>query len=321
MLLVFFAGNACLHHIEIIYSFHSQSPAVFYPTEYMQLLPNDWLSLNPEYKLSLKVTTVILSIGGIFGIFGRGCLLMLSLVLFYVFGFNSAYGIFDHHNSLSSQVIFILALIPGSMMLSVDILILNWFKQRRINITQALCQPWPSWGFKLILIVVALTYFTSGLSKIRFGGLGWMDGNTLSFYLSDFVNENPQGLRQMIIGKEVTDEDEWKDNFGLHAHIYGNQHRGILADIGAWLSEHKLIIALAASVTVIFEISAPVVLINNRWRTFYLAGAIVMHTTIGALMGLGFIQYRIICFCLMDWKYSLEVLKRSTWNTAKIVNK
>ncbi|MGB7394362.1 MAG: hypothetical protein WA913_08220, partial [Pricia sp.] len=37
-------------------------------------------------------------------------------------------------------------------------------------------------------------------------------------------------------------------------------------------------------------------------RNAYLLTAILMHTSIGVLMGLYFTKYRLICFCLMDWK-------------------
>jgi hypothetical protein len=306
IVLVFFSGRACLHHINIIYDFQSDSPAIYFHTWFLKLLPEQLQTLHPNGEFFLEVGVIVLCAGAMAGIFGRLCLLLLSLVMFYVFGFNSAYGIFDHHNSLSSQVIFILAFIPGSMVLSIDNFLLNKFVGKKINGEEKNSQ-YPAWGFRLILTVVALTYFTSGLSKVRYGGIEWMDGKTLSFYLSGSVTQHPAGLRQLMIADEQHDKT-WKDSVSLNAHIYGNQHRGAMAKIAKWLSDHSLLIALAAFITVIFELMGPVVFINNRWRTFYLLGAIAMHTTIGALMGLGFLQYKIICFFLIDWQYIASVI-------------
>ena len=35
-------------------------------------------------------------------------------------------------------------------------------------------------GLKLIMIMLAFTYFTAGVSKLRYGGMRWLDGKTLT---------------------------------------------------------------------------------------------------------------------------------------------
>ena len=61
--------------------------------------------------------------------------------------------------------------------------------------------------------------------------------------------------------------------------------------------------------TVLFELSSFCLLLGRWPRTAYLLGAIFLHTSIGFFMGLTFIQFRIICFLLIDWAWLYRQLQ------------
>ncbi len=94
--------------------------------------------------------------------------------------------------------------------------------------------PVPRWGTQLMLVLIVLLFFSAGVSKLRYSGLAWADGQTLSFYLdggtglripdpeSDgYLAPNStwrKGFSQFVTSEHPT--DLWKDGVGLEGYLY-----------------------------------------------------------------------------------------------------
>ncbi len=279
---------------------------IYGKTWFLELLPSSLFDLSPEQFATLKLVLVISIICSIIGLFGRLNLLILAFFGYLAFGLVEVAGAFDHHLSLPTQVMLALALVPGSMKISLDALILRFFRKNNINSSNQV----PKWGFNLILALVVITYFTAGVSKIRYGGLKWVDGTTLGFYLKERTEKEKKGESQLIIGDhKIKDEDKWKDRFGFIAHTYGNfQNVKKWNERADYIANNRYLVIALAIGSVMFELLAFIAFFNSKYRNIYLVSAILFHMSIGQLMGISFRQYRLICFFLIDWNLIIDTI-------------
>ena len=266
-----------------------------------------FMSCAPSLLAIILVTSAI---GSLIGLFTRASLFVFGLFTIYLTGFQTSLGMFDHSNSLVSQIILLMAFIPGSTNLSAD-RGLKWLLKYKKGLKPSIAdllfrQQDKIWGIRLLLMLLACVYFTAGLSKLRYGGVKWLDGTTLSHYLDGSANPDKGDFAPPIFltDSEVSAEEKWKDGFGLYAYSYGNRQSSPVAlKAGEFVAENSYLIMSLSILTVIFELCSFFLLIDKWPRNFYLLGAIIMHTSIGFFMGLTFIQFRIICFLLIDWQW------------------
>ena len=277
----------------------------------------DLLANTIFFNVAPVVLTVIFAVsafGALAGIFTRPSLFVFGLFVIYQTGFKTSLGVFDHSNSLVSQVILILAFIPGSKNLSADRLV-QWLRQpraERSSFWEMLSNPTDKiWGVRLLLMLLACVYFTAGLSKLRYGGSDWLDGKTLTHYLDGSAASSKDFEPPIYLSSaEVSAAEKWKDGFGLYAYSYGNRQNSPLAvKAGKFIAEKPAVIMALSVLTVLFELSSFCLLLGRWPRTVYLLGAIFLHTSIGFFMGLTFIQFRIICFLLIDWVWLFRQLQ------------
>lgn len=300
-------GKYVLERLNAIFQLENNVQYALSKTWFTSLLPDSFFVLDLGLYTTVKLLIIISAFCAALGILGRLSLLVLAFLCFYVFGIGEGIGVFDHHTSLPSQVIFALALVPGSMKLSIDNLLLQFYYKRNNKVKTSANNP--KWGLNIILALVAVTYFTAGVSKLRYGhGMSWMDGNTLGFYLKERTIKYDGAESQLIIGDgKIKDSEKWKDEFGFIAHTYGNfQTNKKLNAIGDYIASNKTLVIALSIGSVLFELLAFIVFINSKYRNIYLISAIIFHLSIGSLMGISFRQYRLICFCLIDWDYYLR---------------
>ncbi|MFD1162258.1 HTTM domain-containing protein [Hwangdonia seohaensis] len=300
-------GKYVLERLNAIFQLENNIQYALSKTWFTSLLPDAFLVLDSNLYTTVKFLIIVSAFGAALGILGRLNLLVLAFLCFYVFGVGEGIGVFDHHTSLPSQVIFALALVPGSMKLSIDYLLMHFYNKRKNRVLDFASNP--KWGLNLVLALVAITYFSAGVSKLRYGhGMSWMDGSTLGFYLKERTIKYEGGESQLIIGdSKIKENEKWKDEFGFIAHTYGNfQTKKKLNDIAEYIANNKFLVVALSIGSVLFELLAFVVFINSKYRNIYLISAIVFHLSIGSLMGISFRQYRLICFFLIDWDYYLR---------------
>lgn len=322
MVLALFLGKKIIGQLYFINDVVDHRSYELATTWFTGLLPDTLLTFSNAFISNLIIITIIVTVCASMGLLGRLNLIILSFLSFYVFGVSEGIGIFDHHISLPTQVILALALVPGTMKLSVDYFI--WKKIIKKDKTSFLTNSEnPKWGLNIILALVVLTYFTAGVSKLRYGhGLKWLDGSTLGFYLKEQTFLYKPGDVQLLVGNsQLATDKKWKDTYGFVAHTYANyQTSPKLAQIATYIANNKLLLVLLSVGSVLFELLAFIAFINSKYRNLYLIAAITFHLSIGALMGISFRQYRIICFFLIDWTLILNYVSAKL-NNIKVLQK
>ena len=263
--------------------------------------------IQKDYLHVFVIAFYTIGILSMLGIFTRISVFIFSILLLYIIDIQAARGVFDHEYTLTGLVLVALAFIPGACNFSVDRLI-SW-KRNKVKFSNTsfwnamIGPPEYVWGYKLILILAACTYFTSGLSKIRWGGLAWLDGQTLTYYLDGSASPFTPGIKPMYISPpNISEEEKWKDGFGIYSYSYGNrQQKPFWRSTGKALSENPGLMMFISSSVVIFELLGIILLFGGWGRVVYLIGAIIMHRSIGFLMNLPFFSFQLLCFLLIDW--------------------
>ncbi|WP_373518384.1 hypothetical protein [Pricia sp.] len=301
-------GSGTANKLKTVSSIDLYTHEALAKTWIVSLFPDGMFFYVQEMYFPFLVLIIISALGAAIGLLGRFNLFILAVSSFILEGFVEGLGNFDHNYSLPSQILLILAMVPGSMRISVDSLLFKKFSvfnsDRKIHTS--------GWGINLVLTLVVVTYFTAGISKIRYGGADWLDGSTLTFYLQNHDSRYPAGSRQLLIANASESQTtHFKDNYGFQAHTYGNFQRSAFNEkIADWLVSKPAVVSFFALMTIIIEVCGFVVFFNSKWRNAYLITVILMHTSIGILMGLFFTKYRLICFLLIDWKLIFSTVRQ-----------
>jgi len=228
----------------------------------------------------------------------------ISLVIFagcfgYLAGGLSSLGVVDHATVLTFHVLLVLIVAPGATAWSLDAL---WaWRRARGPLLPALRGPAGSrWGVQLLLVLLSAVYVLSGIAKLRWGGLGWADGNTLGWYLS---GQATMEWVPMLAGHGVDAATAWRDGIGLQDHAYSS-HASVIA---RWIAAHPPLPMLLSLGALGFELGAWLMLIP-RLRNWVLLPAVIFHATIGQLMAHSFFDWQLLCLLLVDWPAAIRAL-------------
>jgi hypothetical protein len=113
------------------------------------------------------------------------------------------------------------------------------------------------WPIALAALVVVITYLIAGLAKLRYGGLGWIAGDTLRNHVAYAA------ARLELLGGDPSP----------------------LASRGVSLS---WVWPVAAAATIAIELSAPIALLGGKVRTAWVIAAWLLHAGVLAFMLIGF---------------------------------
>ena len=261
-----------------------------------------WLSPSPQWVVAnsawIEHLMLLSAVLAAVGILTRPSLLSYTYLFLIREAFNNSFGVFNHSKPVVLVMLVVLCVGPGSTTLSVDALVREWFRRdrggtwswRRLLLSPVV----PVWPACLILLFLSALYATSGISKIRHGGWKWMDGNTLSFNLSE---ERGGGYFTVRPGTE--ESEKWRDGFGLEAFVYDY---GDNTPLGLRLSRHRWFTRASSVLTVLFEIGFPLVLFSRRICSIYFVALFVFSWWTGATMGLNFLKtYWPVYALVIDW--------------------
>ena len=182
-----------------------------------KLLPGDLFPTAAAFKIIYWMTAVA-GITTLIGLFTRTSAFAFALGNWILVAHVYSYGEDHHPEAILCIFLMLLAFSPAGRCLSVDAL-------RRARRQRQHDEPWESaekidtaiWPVKLTQVLLCFAYVSTGLAKIMFGGLAWVNGYT---------------LQQIIFSSAVTRD----------------------LPLGMWLAQHHMVCLLLSVGVILFEV-------------------------------------------------------------------
>ncbi|GAB4470790.1 MAG: hypothetical protein OHK0057_13770 [Thermoflexibacter sp.] len=270
--------------------------------------------LTVEQFHTLGIILFIVAFLASIGLLTRIMLFLTGCIYLYIEMSYASFGTFDHEACLVSQLLIFMTFAPGVERISLDRM-LSWsiyyVKRKKLNFfVYMVGEPPVAWGIRFVLIFLSLIYFTAGYSKVRYTGWRWLDGKTLSYYVSGEPSIFKKVDAQRFISEEnIPESQKWKDGFGIQAHHYANfQASPFKQNLGKFIASVPAIMIGLSIFTLVFEMGAPIMLLGGWYRIVVLLMAISLHQGIGFFMGLPFYPYQKICLLMLDWELIVKTL-------------
>jgi hypothetical protein len=221
---------------------------------------------TPDAFAVLYRVTMVAGVAALVGLFTRTSLLVFALGTWIFVAHLFSYGDRHHTEALFCIFLMLLALAPSGERLSVDALI----GRRRRPATEASSAPGMSdtaiWPLKVAHVLLAMTYFSTGMSKLLHSGLRWLNGYT------------------------------------LQAHTLGDAlERG--HPLGVWLAQqHNLAVALSIF-TILLEVFFFVSLFLPRLAPLFFLAALGFQVGLYLAAGYDFFQHMVLLTLLLFFLY------------------
>jgi vitamin K-dependent gamma-carboxylase-like protein len=141
---------------------------------------------TPTVLTTIYWVTIIAGVAALVGLLTRVSIFVFALGIWFFVSHQYSYADIHHPEAVFCIVLMALALAPSGRRLSLDAVI----RRRRASaagrvtdISQADDRAETTmWPLKLAHVLLAMTYFSTGATKLISGGLGWMNGYTLQGY-------------------------------------------------------------------------------------------------------------------------------------------
>jgi hypothetical protein len=220
------------------------------------IFPRDrWFT--PEAITALWWLTLAAGVLALLGLFTRPALLAFALGVWFLVAHRFSYGDVHHSEAMFAFFLMSLAFAPVGEQLSID----AW-RRRRAGRTPAEMSPLARWPFALAHLLLAMAYFSTGISKLIYGGLRWMNGYTL------------QGRTlQDALGRDIP--------------------------LGMWVAQQHTLAILLSIGTVAFEVGFATSLFLPRYRLYFFAAALVFHVGLHLVAGHGFFGHMAVVLILL----------------------
>jgi hypothetical protein len=226
------------------------------------VIPRELL-FTPSAFSTFYWLTFALGIAALVGLFTRTALFLFTVGISILIAHLYSYG--DRHHNEAIFVFFLLSLAfaPSGEDLSVDGFILR----RRAAATtyrgeSSRMSDLAMWPLKFAHVLLAMTYFSTGVSKLIAGGLRWMNGYTLQGYtFADALN------------REIP--------------------------LGMWLAQHHTAAILLSVFTILFETFFFVSLVVPWTAPLFFLVGIFFHVGLYVTAGHDFFQHMVLNFMLL----------------------
>jgi predicted DCC family thiol-disulfide oxidoreductase YuxK len=251
--------------------YHRIDPIFYEPILFLRVLQRAFgFGPPPPVVLgTIYIAILILAVGAFIGYRTRVCALGSSMLYIYLIAVTfSWFGKVHHTHGAFVLLLLALSFSPCGAALSVDALLKRM--RRAVERMQLRWDQEPEtssyarWPLRLIGIILCLVYFLSGYAKLRFGGLDWMNGETLAYWL-------------------LQDAD-----------VYSIQLPLIVAQYPALLKPLSVFV-------VVMELTFPVILFVPRLVWLYLPAGLGFHLGTFVLMNTHFIWWWFTYMVFIDW--------------------
>jgi hypothetical protein len=223
------------------------------------LIPRE-LFFTPSGFAILYWITIASGVTALIGPFTRTSVFIFALGNWILIAHTFSYADVHHPEAIFCIFLMLLAFAPSGRRFSMDALIDRWRKNAPDRFEETVDTA--VWPLKVVHILLAITYFSTGLSKIIYGGLQWMNGTTLQHYLlSDaFRREIPLGI---------------------------------------WLAQQHTLCVLLSIYTIFFELFFFVSIIVPRTAPYFLIGGIFFQLGLYVFSGHAFFQHMVLLTLLL----------------------
>ena len=224
------------------------------------LLPwGGWGEVQPSVSF-LAATLGVAIVAGVLatvGLYARVTMLVAAAANTLRVAHWNSYGDYHHAEGLMIIALNVLAVAPSAAVWSVDA------ARRRRAERGARAEPagrrddlsvFARWPLRLMQWLIALTYLSAAYSKLRFGGLEWMNGYTMAYH---FLGAGMREDREIAY---------------------------FLATLPPWVH------VLPSIATVLLELTFFVAVLVPRTAWLYVLAGACMHLSIYASMGIAFFQ-------------------------------
>jgi len=194
-----------------------------------------------------------------------------TLMALYIVGLPNCYGgKIGHGYTLPLILMGIFAFSDSGAAWSID----NLIRKKFARDPKPAASGRYNWPMKLMLVTFALVFFGAGYSKLYRSGLEWI----------------------------------FSDNFSnlLLMHQYD---RPVPLDWGVWIAKQNWLCVLMALMAVVFELGAPLGLINNYLKAFIFGSLLLMQIGIWLLIGVKFTPYFFCYPLLLPWQRVSDFLE------------
>ena len=204
-----------------------------------------WLQrpLAPEIVRGLVAVTLILGVGFVLGVAFRIVGPLFAAALLVVTTYHSSGG-----QLLWFENLFVLHVLIVGMSRSADT-----FSLTPRGSPAPIDDVRYGWPVRLAAVTTVLTYLLAGLAKLRIGGIGWMNGDSLRNHVAY------SAARLRLLG-------------------------GTPSPLAGVLVDHVWLFSPLAVMTIVIELGAPIALVGRRCRWIWVAATCMMHVAILATM-------------------------------------
>jgi len=227
-----------------------------------------WAVLPAEGFVTGMVYVFLLSgILSALGVFTRISLSIFAFSFFYVQAYIYSFGDFHHPEAAMLVMIAALALSPAGGVLSVDNL-----RRRAAGTSNALMalSDDAGWAIKMMQWFFALMYLSAFMAKLSIGGVDWMNGFTLQYYLIQ------DGIRHD-------------------------------RDIAVWMAQFHWLILLGQWGVMAFQATFFLEVIYPKLRWIYIPIGFSLHVSIFILQGAPFFTWMALYSIFVPWAAALTL--------------
>ncbi len=226
------------------------------------IVPRDAL-FTPAGLTAVYWVTAAAGVLALIGLFTRASLFVLALGTWFFVGHAYSYADVHHPQALFAIFLMTLPFSPAGASYSIDALLR---RRRAGEASRPSAGPPRSetamWPLKLVHVLLALTYFSTGITKLLSGGVAWMNGYTLQNHIfNDAVNRD--------------------------------------IPLGIWLAQQHTLCILLAVGTILFEMLFFVSLFLPRIAPYFFIGGILFHIGLYLTSGHPFFEHIIMNLMLL----------------------
>jgi hypothetical protein len=229
------------------------------PVLKLLLLPLGW-GARPEFQLLEAVWLLAVATGvtSLIGMFSRPSLLLFAAATTLLTAHAYSYGEFHHPEAALTIGLWVLAVSPAGARWSVDHLRYRRSRNGRGPEGEedgaAAVSPDARWPLRLMQWVLVLVYLSGAYNKLRYGGIEWLNGYTLAFY----------------VGADAL-------------------HGG--SSLGLWLAQHVRLLQLLSIGAVLFELGFGAIIVWPALAWVLVLSGAGLHTGIWILQRAPFPQF------------------------------